>query len=194
MNYEAIVIGVSAGGMNALEKILKNLSSDFLIPIIIVQHLHAHSRDLLAQYLNSVSVLPVKEADEKEIIEVSSVYLAPANYHLLVEHDRSLSLSTDAKVNYCRPSIDVLFETASIAYGKNLIGVILSGSNNDGANGMKLIQKSGGLTIVQDPDSAEVAIMPLATMKEIEVDHIIPIEKMSYFLEEINKESLIKSI
>ena len=190
MNYEAVVMGVSAGGMYALEKIFSGLSASFTLPIMIVQHLHAHSGDFLAKYLNTMSPLHIKEAEEKEQIKDSTVYFAPANYHLLVEENRSLSLTVDPKVNYCRPSIDLLFKSACSIYGKGLIGIILSGSNHDGAEGMKCIKEAGGLTIVQDPYGAEVDIMPLATMKVVSVDYTIPIEKMSFFLEKLQRDHI----
>ncbi|MBF0117548.1 MAG: chemotaxis protein CheB [Desulfobacterales bacterium] len=182
MKYEAIVIGVSAGGLNALKTILPTLPHDFKIPVIIVQHEHASSDDFLAHYLNDRCMLTVIQADEKIKISSGNVYLAPPNYHLLVEDDKTFSLSIDEHVNYARPSIDVLFETASEAYGNKLIGIILTGANSDGSIGLKEIKKRGGLTIVQEPSKAEVATMPSAAISATQVDYILPLEEIGPFL------------
>ena len=156
MKYKAIVIGSSAGGLNALRTILTMLDADFNLPIIIVQHISPHSDNYITQYLDKLCNIKVKEADEKEVIKGGTVYFAPPNFHLMVEENFTLSLSTDDRVNYARPSIDVLFETASFAYGNKLIGIILTGANYDGAKGLNFIKKNGGLAIVQDPKTAEV--------------------------------------
>ncbi|MCJ7616258.1 MAG: chemotaxis protein CheB, partial [Desulfobacterales bacterium] len=122
MKYEAIVIGVSSGGMITLDKILRHLPSDFALSIIIVQHQHPDSDDFLAKFLDARCSLTVKEADEKEIIMPGKIYIAPPNYHLLVEENKTLSLSTNKHVNFARPSIDVLFETAADVFGEKLVG------------------------------------------------------------------------
>ena len=132
MNYKAIVIGASAGGLNALQEILAPLPADFHLPILIVQHRFPTADDLLTFALNESCRLMVKEADEKDYIEPGYVYVAPPNYHLLVERNRTLSLSADAKVCYSRPSIDVLFESAADVFLSQLIGIILTGANHDG--------------------------------------------------------------
>lgn len=194
MKYEAIVIGVSSGGLNVLKILLPALPADFCFPIIIVQHVGAHSESYWIDLLNGMCKLTVKEADEKEIITKGNVYTAPANYHLLVEKDYTLSLSTQEKVNFARPSIDVLFESAAEAYKDKLIGIILTGSNNDGANGLKKIKEYGGLTIVQDPDTAESSYMPASAIAAISPDYILSIEKMINLLIELNKPSLKYSL
>src|SRR3989338_5252289 len=125
--------------------LLPALPADFYLPIIIVQHRGANSENHWIESLNRVSHLCIREADEKDVIEKGNVYFAPANYHLLVEMDRTLSLSNDEKVNFAKPSIDVLFETAAEAYKDKLIGIILTGANNDGAKGIKKIKDYGGL-------------------------------------------------
>jgi two-component system chemotaxis response regulator CheB len=124
----------------------------------------------------------VKEADQDELIEAGRIYIAPANYHLLVERDRTLSLSIDAKVCYSRPSIDVLFETAAEVYRSGLIGIILTGANNDGTAGLRRIKKNDGLTIAQDPATAEVKRMPTSAIEENIVDRIVSLKKLSSFL------------
>ena len=180
--HQAVVIGVSMGGMDALREIFMNLKDSFSTPILIVQHLHSHSDNYLANYLNKLTHLMVKEADEKEMIQSNKVYIAPANYHLIVEEDKTISLSTDDRVNYCRPSIDMLFESAAEAYGPDLIGVILTGANHDGADGMKKIKEKGGLLIVQDPATADVSTMPLSVIRQTYVDHVLSLKEISGFL------------
>ena len=175
MRYEAIVIGVSSGGMKAMKIMFSLLPENFSTPIIIVQHINAHSDNQWIKLLNDKSNLPIKEADEKEQIEKGNVYIAPPNYHLLIEKDKTFSLTIDERVNYARPSIDVLFESAAEAYKNKLIGVILTGSNNDGTKGMKRIQECGGLTIVQDPATAESNYMPASVIAAMQVDYVLPL-------------------
>ena len=178
MNYEAIVIGLSSGGMNALKIMFSLLPADFKTPIIIVQHISPRSENQWISLLNDKSNLLIKEADEKEKIEPGIVYIAPPNYHLLVEKDKTFTLTIEERVNYARPSIDVLFESAAEAYKSKLIGVILTGSNNDGTNGLKRIQEYGGLTIVQDPGTAESAFMPACAIAAIKPEYILPLEEI----------------
>ncbi|MEI6174495.1 MAG: chemotaxis protein CheB [Bacteroidota bacterium] len=185
--YEAIVIGSSAGGLNALKVLFRGLSEGFRIPLIIVQHISADSENYLIQILNDIRVLQVKEADEKEQPMPGMAYLAPPNYHLLLEPDRTFTLTIDERVNYARPSIDVLFETAAEAYKDKLIGIILTGANNDGSRGLKRIKDLGGLTIVQDPDTAEVESMPRAAIQATLTDHILPLEEIAAFLNSLNE-------
>ena len=182
MKYEAVVIGASAGGLGALQILFSNIGKKFCLPVLIVQHLHPESEDYLGNILKSYSHLKFKEAGDKEAIEPGTVYYAPANYHVLVSNDKTLALNVDEKVNYCRPSIDVLFESASDVYGKHLIGIILTGSNNDGAVGMDLIKRNGGLTIVQDPATADVNVMPQSVIDRIKVDQILAPAKIGKFL------------
>ena len=135
--FEAMVIGVSAGGLAALGKILPELSEDFPLAVLIVQHMRRDADGFLWRHLDTLSRLTVKEAEDKEAIQPKTVYIAPPDYHLLVEPDRTLSLSADERVNFSRPSIDVLFETAAEVYQQRLIGVILTGANNDGTRGLQ---------------------------------------------------------
>jgi two-component system chemotaxis response regulator CheB len=178
MKYKAIVIGVSSGGMNALKIILPSLPADFALPVIIVQHVGARSDGTWIELLNNISPLRIKEADEKEKIEKGNVYVAPPNYHLLVEKDETFSLSVDEKVNYARPAIDVLFESAAEAYKDELIGIILTGSNSDGTAGIEKIKMHGGLTIAQDPETAESSYMPASAIATNKIDHVLSIEKI----------------
>lgn len=186
-NYRAVVGGVSAGGLDALKCLLQAIGQDFTPALVIVQHLHPQQGDFLAEHLNNTCGLPVKEAAEKEAIKGGVVYLAPANYHLLIEADKTFSLSTDEKVNYSRPSIDVLFETAADTYGAELIGVILTGASRDGAAGLRRIKEKGGTTIVQDPETAEYPAMPLAALDEIRADYVLSIDRIGRLLGELGK-------
>ena len=180
--FEAVVIGASAGGMQALKIILSGLPEYFPIPIAIVQHIQAQSDMYLSKYLNGHSALCVKEAEDKETLQPYRVYVAPPGYHLLVEPDRSLSLSVDEKVNYSRPAIDVLFESAADMYRASLIGIVLTGANADGALGLSRIKSKGGLAIVQDPQTAESPMMPKTAIQKTVVDHVVPLEDIATLL------------
>jgi len=182
MDYKAIVIGASAGGLTALQEILAPLPADFPLPILVVQHRLPTADDLLTFALNESCNLTIREADEKDYIEPGCVFVAPSNYHLLVERDRTLSLSADAKVCYSRPSIDVLFESAADIYLSHLIGVILTGANHDGTAGLKKIKQNGGLTLAQDPATAEADIMPLSAIRENVVDQILSLADIASLL------------
>ena len=188
MKYEAIVIGVSSGGMNAMKVLFSLLPKEFNTPISIVQHIGSQSENLWIRLLNDKSNLPIKEADEKESIEHGKVYIAPPNYHLLIERNKTFSLTIDERVNFARPSIDVLFESAAEAYKNKLIGIVLTGSNNDGTNGIKRIKEYGGLAIVQDPNTAESAYMPKSAIAAIEPDYILPLENIVELLIKIDNQ------
>ena len=187
MYYEAIVIGVSSGGMTALKYLFSELPAGFGLSIIVVQHVGARSDNKWIELLNDISKINIKEADEKENIEPGNVYIAPANYHLLVEKDKTFSLTTDERVNFARPSIDVLFESAAEAYKSKLIGVVLTGSNNDGTNGIKRIKECGGLAIIQDPETAESSYMPSSAIAAMQPDYILSLENIADLLMKINK-------
>jgi two-component system chemotaxis response regulator CheB len=185
--YEAVVAGVSAGAGDALPSLLKSLGPDFTLALVIVQHLHPLQDGYFVERLGGACRLPVREAEEKQGVQAGVVYLAPANYHLLVESDRTLSLCVGEKVNFSRPSIDVLFETAAEAYGAGLVGVILTGANRDGAIGLRRIKEKGGLTVVQDPRTAEYPVMPLAALKETRADHVLDIAQIGPLLCELGR-------
>jgi len=175
VRYRAIVIGSSTGGMEALRIILEVLPKSFSVPILIAQHVSPHSDNYLATFLDRVCQISVKEAEEKEKAIPGYAYLAPPNYHLLAETDGSLSLSVEARVSYARPSIDVLFESAAEAYNRGLIGIVLTGANSDGSKGLKRIKECQGLTIVQDPNTAQAEAMPRAAINATNVDYITPL-------------------
>lgn len=179
--YELVVMGASLGGFHALGVMLDELPDSFPLPLAIVQHRSSDSDELLVLLLNRRCRLPIVEVEDKQMIAAGRVYVAPANYHLLVEHQH-FALSTQAPVQFARPSIDVLFESAAEAYGERLIAVLLSGSNQDGARGMKAVKARGGLTIVQDPTTAESRQMPEAAIAVTQIDHILPLPEIAGFL------------
>jgi two-component system, chemotaxis family, protein-glutamate methylesterase/glutaminase len=172
MRYAAVVVGVSAGGLGALKVILPALPASFPLPIAVVQHRDQRSDGFLAAYLNAMSKIAVSEAEDKEPFRPGHAYLAPAGYHLLIEADRTLSLTVDQRVNYSCPSIDVLFESAADAFAESLIGVVLTGANADGAQGLKAIKARGGLAIVEDPQTASISAMPRAALQATPVDYV----------------------
>ena len=185
--FRCIAIGVSAGGVKALPTALSLLPANFPIPVVVVHHMGSDSdNSYFLSHLDKRIQLKVKEADEKEPIMRGYVYMAPVNYHLLVEDDETFSLSVDAWVHYCRPSIDVLFISAVDVYKSNLIGVILTGANNDGAEGLKKIKQCGGLAIVQDPKGAESDAMPRAALAACKADYVLSLEEIASFLKEIS--------
>ncbi|MEP7106975.1 MAG: chemotaxis protein CheB [Ferruginibacter sp.] len=189
MHYETIVLGVSSGGLKALKFICTALTADFSMPIIIVQHISSRSDNQWITLLNDISNLNIKEADEKEKIEKGNIYIAPPNYHLMIERNRTLSLTIDARINFARPSIDVLFESAAEACKNSLIGVVLTGSNSDGTAGLKKIKEYGGLTIVQDPGTAESAFMPASAIAAVKVDYVLPLSGITDLLIKIDKQN-----
>lgn len=163
-NTKAIVIGASAGAVQALLRILPPLPENYDLPILVVVHVPPNRGNALVPLLRDRCRLAVTEIEEKEAVGSGVVYIAPSDYHVLVEADGSLSLSGEELVNYSRPSIDVLFESAADAYGDGLIGVVLSGANDDGAAGLARIASAGGIAIVEDPDVAYAATMPQAAL------------------------------
>ena len=183
--YKLIVIGGSAGATAALIELLPVFPADFPLPIAIVQHLHPLQDGYFVERYGRSCNLVVKEAGDKERLLPGYVYFAPVNYHLLIEENKVFALSIDERVNYARPSIDVLFESAADVYGAGLIGVILTGANQDGAQGLRSIKARGGLAIVQDPDTAESTYMPRAALEATPVDHILPLPDIGRLLVEI---------
>ncbi|MGE1173119.1 chemotaxis protein CheB [Pseudomonas sp. BW7P1] len=184
---EAIVVGASAGGVEALMTMLGELRAGFCLPIIIVLHLPEERRSQLAEVFARRLALPVTEAMDKQDIKPGTVYFAAPGYHLSVELDRSLSLSLEDRLHHSRPSIDFLFESAADAYGEALAAVLLTGANQDGAQGLAQVKRHGGLTIVQDPQDALVATMPEAALKIHQPDHILPIHGIGRLLVELER-------
>lgn len=161
----AVVIGASAGAVQALLRILPGLDDGFPYPILATVHVPPGRDNLLVPLLQERCRIEIKEAEDKETIRPGVVYFAPSNYHLLVEKDGTLALSSDETVNYARPSVDVLFESAADAYGEALTGIILTGANEDGAQGLEAISRSGGVCIVEQPSDAYASAMPEAALQ-----------------------------
>lgn len=182
---DAVVIGASAGGLAALSVLVDGLHSLFRLPLLVVQHIPDSGPTRLAEIFARKTGLRVKEADEKEPVAAGTLYFAAPGYHLLVERDYSLSLSQDDPVHFSRPSIDVLFESAADAWGPRVAGILLTGASEDGAAGLATIQQAGGLTVVQDPDEAEVPTMPLAALQRIAPDYILPLRDIHRLLREL---------
>ena len=184
MKYNAVVIGSSAGGLHALQMIFSSISVEFPLPIAIVQHTGRDS-SALAELIATITELYVIEAEDKESFRPGTIHVAPADYHLMIQNDRTLSLSMSEKEHYSRPSIDVLFESAADVFGSQLIGIILTGANKDGAEGLKRIKEKGGLTIVQDPQTAESKVMPQSAIEKADPQCILPLEEIGPLLNEL---------
>lgn len=185
--YKAIAIGTSYGGLEALKSILPYLPKDFPLAVLIVLHIGENSNDHFIKHLNDNCNLRVKEAEDKEVVSAGTIYFAPPNYHLLVDENSQLALNVDSRVHHSRPSIDVLFESAAWHYQNRLIGVLLTGLNQDGASGVKEIQEFGGITIIEDPDNAMASIMPAAAIKIIKPDFILKIDQIADKIIELTK-------
>ncbi|MCF8114783.1 MAG: chemotaxis protein CheB [Desulfarculaceae bacterium] len=181
----AVVIGGSAGGSEAHLRLLGGLPVDFPCPILVVLHLHHSDGGALAQHLARVSKLEVVDPSDKEPIVPGRVYVAPANYHMLVERQGSIALSTEERVNWSRPSIDVLMESAAHAWGDGLIAIVLSGANSDGAQGLVAVKAAGGLTIAQNPAEATYGVMPQAAVDTGAVDLVMDIPEMAQRLPDL---------
>ncbi len=181
-HYKALVIGVSAGGFRALSSVLPCLDRTLPLPVFIVQHLSPLADPYLVEHLQNICQVEVKLAEDKETPRPAVIYLAPPDYHLLVEEDYSLALSLENRVNCSRPSIDLLFESAAEVYFDSLIGVIMTGANTDGTKGLLRVKACGGLTVVQAPETAEAVTMPESAIKSVEVDYIVPLDKLGNFL------------
>ncbi len=179
----AIVIGASAGAVEALTTILPALPADYPLPVMIVVHLPASKDSIMCEVLQNKCALKVEEAEDKEPIQGGKVYLAPPDYHLLVENDGTMSLSADAPILYSRPSIDVLFETAADAYDADLIGIILSGGNNDGSQGLRAVVDAGGDAIVQNPETAYASAMPRSALEACPEAQILDLNQIADYLQ-----------
>lgn len=178
MAYEIVVVGTSTGGLKALQVLLAGLPEDFPLPMVIVQHRGKDSEIGLCEFLSRGSALPVTEPEDKEPVLPAHVYLAPRDYHLMIE-GKSFALSTESPVVFARPSIDVLFKSAADEYNERTIGVILTGANRDGARGLAEIKSRGGLTVVEEPASATCPEMPEAAIARTKIDLILPLDEIA---------------
>jgi two-component system chemotaxis response regulator CheB len=186
-HMESVVIGASAGGVEAVSQLLNALPADFEPTVLVVLHLPPEGPSALTSVFARKCARPVKEAEDKEPISPGTVYVAPADYHLLVEPDHSLSLSRDEARHYSRPSIDMLFESAALAYRDRVLAILLTGANSDGAEGMKQICECGGRTWVQDPAEAFSATMPEAAIRMITPERVMSLRAMAGCLSKLNR-------
>lgn len=174
----AVVMGASAGGYQAFQLILPLLPANFPVPVFIVQHVSPDSESFYIRHLNELSKVKVLECEDKMMAKPGHVYFAPPNYHMLADENDLLSLSLEERVNFARPSIDVLFETATCSFAPDLIGVLLTGANSDGAKGLKNIALQGGVTIVQDPGDAQVESMPAAALRIFKPSYVLKLDEI----------------
>ena len=165
-----VVIGTSWGGIDALKVLLKNINTPFTFSVVVVIHQDRQKRSYLSKIFSQMVSFPVLEAADKQQILPGNVYISTPNYHLLVEQDGTLSHTVDRPVNFCRPSVDVLFQTAADAFGERVTAIVLTGANRDGAEGSKWVKRRGGQVFVQNPKEAEAKLMPLATIENTDVD------------------------
>jgi two-component system chemotaxis response regulator CheB len=179
---EAVVIGASAGGVGALLKILPGLPAHYGRPLVALLHLPAGRQSQLASVFQQHMAIPVREAGDKEALLSGTLYFAGSGYHLSIENDRSFSHSCEAPLHFARPAIDYLMESAADAYGERLLGIVLTGANQDGAAGLAAIGRAGGLTVVQDPAQAEVPTMPMEAIKLRPPDLILPLHDIHTLL------------
>ena len=180
--FEAVVIGGSAGGVDALVTLLPALPAGYRLPVICILHMPADRESRLAELFDERLPMPVREAADKEEIVPGTVYFAAPGYHLSVERDRTFSLSCEPPVHFARPAIDVLMESGADAYGAGLVGILLTGANHDGADGMVHIRARGGFTVVQDPADAQVETMPAAAIERSHPNLILPLARIHALL------------
>ena len=180
-NFRVVVVGGSAGSLEVITGMLGGLLNTSLAIVLII-HRKGSIHSTLAEVLNLKTPVVVKEAEEKELIVPGHVYIAPADYHLLIERDGSFSLDYSEKINFSRPSIDVTFECAADVFGGRVVGILLSGGNADGVAGLKSIRRAGGICVVQDPRSALVSFMPIHALAELTPDKTLNSAEMADFL------------
>ena len=186
---DALVIGASAGGVEALSLLLPALTPGMRVAVLVVLHLPPTRNSLLVELFAPRCALRVTEAQDKEPMQTGTIYFAPPDYHLLVEDGPQLALSADEAVNYSRPSIDVTFESASIVFGARLAGIVLTGANDDGARGLKAIGNAGGTMVVQDPGEALCAYMPQAAIAHTRAPHVLPLAGIATLLRTLQTEA-----
>lgn len=185
--YKVIVIGGSTGSLDVLLRVLPALQPTLSFAIIIVLHRKNSGDSTLESLLASKTVIPVKEVDDKDPLQANTIYVAPADYHLLIEKDYTFSLDDSEKVNYSRPALDVTFESAADIFGSAVVGILLSGANADGTKGLAAIKKAGGTTVVQNPETAQAAFMPQQAILNATIDYILDIPELIRFLNSIGK-------
>lgn len=186
-HFEAIAIGGSAGGVNALLQILPGLPPHFPLPVIVVLHVQGGRQSQLAEVFQRQLAMPVREAGDKDTVVPGTLYFAPSDYHLSVETDGIFSLSCEPPVNFARPAIDLMMISASDAYGAGLLGILLTGANHDGAAGLAAIGAAGGMTVVQDPADAMVPTMPEEAIRLRRPDLVLPLADIRSLLSMLEK-------
>ena len=185
----AVVIGGSAGGSAVLRRILRGLPRVYPLPIIVVQHLHPDDDGMLAGNLDNAMALPVVEALDKMPVQPGHIHVAPADYHLLVERGRTLALSVDEPVRFSRPSIDLCFQSAAIAFGPALLAILLTGANDDGTDGLRTVRNRGGRTVAQDPATAPFLFMPQAAIDAGAAQWVLTPDQIAATLARLGKEA-----
>ena len=186
---EAVVIGTSAGGIDPLSVVLPALPAGFGRPVFVVIHLPRERPSLLASIFRSKCAVAVREAQDKDPVEAGTIYFAPPDYHLLIDEGPSLALSDDELVNFSRPSIDVLFESAADYYGDRLLGIVMTGASHDGAAGLDAVRRAGGTTVVQAPDEAQSAVMVRAALERGPADHVLTLAQIADMLKRLGGEA-----
>ncbi|WP_338062623.1 chemotaxis protein CheB [Stenotrophomonas humi] len=182
---EMVVMGCSAGGLSALHRVLGGLSKPLPVPMVVVCHSGSEDMRVFCELLESRSGLPVREAEERLLPEPGHVYVAPSGYHLLLERDKRFALSVDPRVAFSRPSIDVLFESAADVWRDRVLAVLMTGANADGAEGCAKVRRAGGTVVVQDPETAQVPMMPAAALELAGADYCLPLPEISLLLESL---------
>ncbi|MDY3559859.1 chemotaxis protein CheB [Gemmata sp. JC673] len=182
---EAVVIGASAGAVDALSAVLPALPKGYPLPVMVVVHLPPDKKSVMAELFRGKCAVDVREADDKEPLTGGTVYFAPPDYHLLVEPDRRLSLSSEEQVHFSRPSVDVLFESAADVFGPGLVGVVLTGANADGARGLRAVLAAGGIGLVQAPTTAAATAMPLAALAAHPAARALTLDQIAAHLREL---------
>ena len=190
---EGVVIGASAGGVQALAELLPAFPESTAAAIFVVLHLPRDRPSLLTEVFAPKCALQVREAQDKEPVAPGTVYFAPSNYHLLVDEGPQLALSADALVHHSRPSIDVLFESAAEVYRQHLLGVLLTGANEDGAEGLAAVHEAGGITVVQEPQTAQVSTMVLSAMQLMAPDLVLPLGRIAELFRTVGRESALRA-
>ncbi|AKK73958.1 chemotaxis protein CheB [Chryseobacterium gallinarum] len=187
-DIELIVIGGSAGSLQVIIEMIKNLNDAIHIPIVLVIHRKAQSGDVLRALLQQFTQIPVVEVEDKTEVREHAIYIVPADYHLLFENKRNMSLDSSEKMNYSRPSIDVTFRSAAEVYKENMLGILLSGANADGVEGLGYVKKYNGYVWIQDPETAEVEYMPKHAIEEIDYDLIIKPGNLAGYINQLLSE------
>lgn len=179
---EFVLIGGSAGSLEVLFQLLPLLRGGLPFPMALVLHRRNSSDSSLSELLGSKTVNPTQEVEDKEPVRPGTIYLAPADYHLLIERDRTFSLDYSEKINFSRPSIDVTFESAAEVYGPGLVAILLSGANEDGTSGLIAVKRAGGVVVVQNPDTAQMPFMPHYALTHLSIDHVFDTIQMAGFI------------